>query len=235
MILLAGLGNPGTKYAANRHNIGFMAVDEIAARHGFSPWRKRFRGEISEGRLGSQKVLLLKPQTFMNESGRSVGEAMKFYKLAPEDVFVFHDELDLAPGKVRCKQGGGLAGHNGLKSIAAHIGKDFNRVRLGIGHPGNKSKVHSWVLKDFSKAERAWLDALVDAIGNYAGLLVDDDAASFQNKVHLAVNPDAETKPEKPEAPKKPAPKISAQQTREEKSGPFADALKKLFSKNSNA
>ena len=234
MILLAGLGNPGTKYAGNRHNIGFMVVDEIAARNGFSPWRKRFRGLVSEGRLGGQKVLLIKPQTYMNESGRSVGEAMKFFKLAPEDVYVLHDELDLAPGKVRCKQGGGLAGHNGLKSIAAHIGKDFNRVRLGIGHPGDKSKVHSWVLKNFSKSELGWLDRLIEGVGRHADLLADGDMASFQNKVHLAVNPEPVAKTAKPAKEKKPeTPK--KEQAAEEKSGPFADALKKLFSKNTNA
>jgi PTH1 family peptidyl-tRNA hydrolase len=230
MILFAGLGNPGAKYAGNRHNIGFMAVDEIARCHGFPAWRSKFGGEASEGRLGREKVLLLKPQTYMNESGRSVGEAVKFYKLDPEQVFVFHDELDLAAGKLRCKTGGGLAGHNGLRSIAAHIGPDFHRVRLGIGHPGNKGRVHSWVLKDFAKHDLDWLDPMITAIGRHGDLLASGENSQFQNKVHLAISPKIEAP--KPKKAKKPEP-AAAQTLKEssEKSGPLAAALKTLFSK----
>jgi PTH1 family peptidyl-tRNA hydrolase len=148
MQLWVGLGNPGANYALHRHNVGFMAVDVIAQMHGFSPWTKKFQGWVSEGRIGSEKVLLLKPETFMNESGRSIRAAVDFYKLAPEDVTVFHDELDLAPMKVKVKRGGGTAGHNGLRSTDAHIGPDFRRVRLGIGHPGHKDRVHGYVLSN---------------------------------------------------------------------------------------
>ena len=237
MIIFAGLGNPGSKYARNRHNIGFMAVDEIAHRHGFSPWRKRFGGEMAEGRLGSEKVLLLKPQTYMNESGRSVGEAAKFFKIAPEDVYVFHDELDLAPGKLRCKLGGGVAGHNGLRSISAQLGKDFQRVRMGIGHPGSKAKVLSHVLKDFAKDDQDWLEPMLRGVGEHAALLAEGNASSFQNKVHLRIHPEASEKPEK----KKPKQKASAKPDEpanietptvpktEEKAGPMASALKKIF------
>ncbi len=189
MKLIVGLGNPGGKYAANRHNIGFMAVDEIARRHGFSPWRRRFSGEVSEGRLGGGKVILLKPMTFMNESGRSLGEAMRFFRLAPEDVLVIHDELDLAPGKARIKSGGGHAGHNGLRSIIAHAGPDFCRLRLGIGHPGDKRLVQAHVLHDFGKAERAWLEPLIAAVADHADLLVEGDFSTFLNRVHAAVAP----------------------------------------------
>ncbi len=189
MLLLVGLGNPGSKYADNRHNIGFMAVDEIVRRHGFSPARKRFQGLVSEGRLGGEKVLALKPQTFMNESGRSVAEAARFYKIASEDIVVIHDELDLAPGKLRVKQGGGLAGHNGLRSLAAHVGKDFRRIRLGVGHPGDKGKVMGHVLRDFAKADDEWLDPLIDAIGEAAPLLANNDDAAFATKVALILKP----------------------------------------------
>ena len=160
MHIFVGLGNPGAKYAQNRHNIGFMALDEIASAHGFGPWKTRFQGLVSEGRFGSDKVVLIKPETFMNLSGQSVGEAMRFYKLAPDDITVFHDELDLAPGKCRAKLGGGHAGHNGLRSIHAHIGPDYHRIRLGIGHPGHKDAVARYVLNDFAKAEAGWLDDL---------------------------------------------------------------------------
>jgi len=187
MKLIAGLGNPGGKYAANRHNIGFMAVDEIARRHGFSPWRRRFSGQVAEGRLGGDKALLLKPSTYMNESGRSVGEAMRFFKLAPQDVIVIHDELDLAPGKLRLKSGGGHAGHNGLRSIIAHIGADYHRLRLGIGHPGDKRAVHGYVLRDFPKADRLWLEPLIAAVADEADLLAEGDFAGFLNRVHLAL------------------------------------------------
>ncbi|HHC28951.1 MAG TPA: aminoacyl-tRNA hydrolase, partial [Rhodobacterales bacterium] len=161
MKLFVGLGNPGAKYAHNRHNIGYMAVDRIAADHGFSPWRTKFQGQMCEGRLGADKIVLLKPETFMNLSGQSVGEAMRFFKLTPGDVTVFHDELDLAPGKLKLKQGGGHAGHNGLRSIHSHIGEAYGRVRLGIGHPGHKDRVAGYVLSDFAKADEGWLDDLL--------------------------------------------------------------------------
>jgi len=187
MRLFVGLGNPGAKYAHNRHNIGFMAVDEIARRHGFSPWRRRFQGETTEGSLDGERVVLLRPMTFMNESGRAVQEAAGFFKLADGEVTVFQDELELPPAKVRVKVGGGIAGHNGLRSISAHIGNDYRRVRLGIGHPGVKELVHGYVLSDFAKDERPWVAALCEAVAESAGLLTTDRDSTFQNKVHLAM------------------------------------------------
>ncbi len=182
MLLIVGLGNPGSRYAANRHNIGFMAVDEIVRRHCFSPWRQRFQGDVAEGRLDGEKTMALKPRTYMNESGRAVAEAMRFFKLRPEDVVVFHDELDLAPGKLRVKRGGGHAGHNGLRSIIAHIGPDFRRVRIGIGHPGDPARVTGYVLGDFAKSDREWTEPLLEAIGEAAPLLAtgrqDNDFAA---------------------------------------------------------
>ena len=189
MRLMVGLGNPGPKYQANRHNIGFMAVDEIVRRHGFSPWRKRFQGECAEGQIAGVKVLALKPATYMNESGRAVGEAMRFLKIAPEDVIVFHDELDIPAARVRVKLGGGHAGHNGLRSIDAHIGNNFQRVRLGIGHPGMKELVHAYVLHDFAKADQAWLEPLLDETARNADLLVEARADQFQNRIALALKP----------------------------------------------
>ncbi len=189
MFLIVGLGNPGTKYAGNRHNIGFMAVDEIVRRHGFSSWRKRFKGEVSEGTLGAEKVLVLKPLTFMNESGQSVGEAIRFLDLEPEKVIVIYDELDLEPGKVRVKLGGGAAGHNGIRSISSHISPYYVRVRLGIGHPGDKNLVYPHVLSDFAKSDKAWVEPLVEAVAEQAAYLIEGDYAKFQNKVHLALNP----------------------------------------------
>lgn len=200
MKLIAGLGNPGAKYARQRHNIGFMAVDAIASAHGFSPWRGKFQGEISEGRMGGEKVLLIKPQTFMNLSGQSVGEAMRFYKLTPEDVIVFHDELDLAPGKCRVKVGGGLAGHNGLRSLDQHIGNAFSRVRLGIGHPGHKDRVSPHVLGDFAKSDAGWLDDLLRGIADGAPQLVIGDAGKFMNAVALRTAPPRSS--DKPKTPK---------------------------------
>ena len=189
MQLIVGLGNPGSKYAGNRHNIGFMALDRIAEEHGFSPWKGKFQGAIAEGRLGSQKVMLLKPETFMNNSGQSVGEAMRFFKLAPEDVTVFHDEIDLAPGKVKVKSGGGHAGHNGLRSMHAHIGDSYARVRLGVGHPGRKEAVPGYVLNDFAKAEQDWLDDVLRGIADGAPHLAEGDAGRFMNAVALRVSP----------------------------------------------
>jgi PTH1 family peptidyl-tRNA hydrolase len=196
MQLWVGLGNPGAKYAANRHNIGFMAVDRIAEDHGFAPWRAKFQGQIAEGRLGTEKVLLLKPETFMNLSGQSVGEAMRFYKLTPEDITVFHDELDLAPGKVRLKQGGGHAGHNGLRSIHGHIGEAYARVRLGIGHPGHKDRVAGFVLSDFAKADQDWLDDLLRGIARGAPDLAAGEGPKFLNAI-------AQARPAKPKPPAK--------------------------------
>ncbi|WP_407528075.1 aminoacyl-tRNA hydrolase [Methylobacterium oryzisoli] len=187
MRLFVGLGNPGSRYAGNRHNIGFMALDAIARRHRAAPWRRKFQGEASEAVLGTERVLLLKPETYMNESGRSVAEAQRFYKVALDDVVVFHDELDLAPAKLRVKRGGGNAGHNGLRSITALCGNEYWRVRLGIGHPGDKALVHAYVLNDFAKAERPWVDDLCDAVADHAGVLAAGEDASFQNKVHLAM------------------------------------------------
>lgn len=189
MQLFVGLGNPGGKYAKNRHNIGFMALDQIASDHGFGPWKSKFQGQIAEGRLGGDKVLLLKPETFMNLSGQSVGEAMRFYKMEPGDVTVFHDELDLAPGKCRVKMGGGHAGHNGLRSIHAHIGEAYQRIRLGIGHPGRKDLVSAYVLHDFPKADDEWLNNLLWGISDGAAHLADGDTGKFQNAVALKTNP----------------------------------------------
>jgi len=188
MLLFVGLGNPGEKYARNRHNIGFMAVDAIAKRHGFPPWRRRFQGVAAEAPLGGERVQLLLPGTFMNESGRAVAEAMHFYKLPLSDVVVFHDELDLPPGKVRVKAGGGVAGHNGLRSITAHVGNDYRRVRIGIGHPGVKEMVYGYVLNDFAKSESGWVETLVDIVADNADLLARGQDSSFQNKVHLAMD-----------------------------------------------
>ncbi len=189
MKIFVGLGNPGAKYAQNRHNIGFMAVDRIAEDHGFAPWRAKFQALVSEGHLGREKVVLIKPQTFMNLSGQAVGEAMRFHKLTPDDVTVFHDELDLAPAKLRCKTGGGHAGHNGLRSIHAHIGETYHRVRLGIGHPGHKDRVAGYVLSDFAKADQDWLDDLMRGISDGAVALAEGDTAAFQNAVALRVAP----------------------------------------------
>ena len=187
MRLFVGLGNPGAKYANNRHNIGFMAVDEIARRQGFAHWRRRFQGATSEGTLEHEKVVLLRPATFMNESGRAVQEAANFFKLGAGEIIVFQDEIELPPAKVRVKVGGGIAGHNGLRSISAHIGNDYRRVRLGIGHPGVKELVHGHVLSDFAKSDRPWVEALCAAIADHAGLLASGRDSTVQNRVHLAM------------------------------------------------
>jgi len=187
MLLLVGLGNPGARYAGNRHNVGFLAVQEIAKRHGLGPWRRRFAGVACEGPLGGVRTLLLLPGTYMNESGRAVAEAAHFYKLSPADIAVFHDEIDLPPGKVRVKIGGGIAGHNGLRSISEHIGNDYRRVRIGVGHPGDKDMVQHYVLNDFAKSDRGWVEALIAIIGENADLIARGQDASFQNKVHLAM------------------------------------------------
>ena len=208
MKLIVGLGNPGSQYAGNRHNIGFMAVDRIAEDHGFSPWKSKFQGKISEGRLGSEKVLLLKPETFMNRSGQSVGEAMRFYKLEPGEVIVFHDELDLAPGRVKAKSGGGHAGHNGLRSIHGHLGEGYDRVRLGIGHPGRKDLVSHYVLHDFARADQDWLDDVLRGVSDGAAHLAAGDTGKFMNAVALRTAPPrSSTSPKpKPTAAEKIAP-----------------------------
>jgi PTH1 family peptidyl-tRNA hydrolase len=187
MQLLVGLGNPGARHAGNRHNIGFMTVEAIAKRHGIGPWRRRFQGVAAEGPIGGERALLLLPGTYMNESGRAVAEAAHFYKLPLTAITVFHDELDLPPGKVRVKTGGGIAGHNGLRSITEHIGNDYRRVRIGIGHPGVKELVHPYVLSDFAKSEREWVGVLTDVIADNAPLVARGEDAAFQNKVHLAM------------------------------------------------
>jgi len=219
MQIWAGLGNPGGTYSGHRHNIGFMAVEAIAAAHGFGPWRARFQSELAEGRIAGEKILLLKPQTFMNESGRAVGEAARYFKLGPEDVTVFHDELDLAPGRLRLRTGGGHAGHNGLRSIHAHLGAGYHRVRLGIGHPGDKSRVAGHVLHDFSAAERNWLDPLLDAIAKAAPKLAEGDGSGFMNSVALDIRPPAPASSPKAE-PAPPAPAAPAEP--EAPASPFA-------------
>jgi PTH1 family peptidyl-tRNA hydrolase len=187
MLLFVGLGNPGSQYVRNRHNIGFMAVEAITRRHGFSPWKRRFQGVTAEGSLGGERVLALLPGTFMNDSGRAVQEAAAFYKIPIGDIVVFQDEVELPPGKLRMKSGGGNAGHNGLRSITNHMGNDYRRVRLGIGHPGVKELVHGHVLSDFSKADMEWVEVLREAIADNAELIARGQDATFQNKVHLAL------------------------------------------------
>jgi len=184
MKLFIGLGNPGQDYVFNRHNVGFMAVDAIAANHGFSDWRKRFNGLLSEGKLGTERVMLLKPQTFMNASGQSAGEAMRFYKLDPGDVVVFHDELDLAPGKIRVKTGGGVAGHNGLRSMSAHLGNEYVRVRIGIGHPGSTAQVVSYVLKKAPAAEQMLIDAAILNARTHIADIVHGQFQKVMNSLH---------------------------------------------------
>ncbi|MCY6379547.1 aminoacyl-tRNA hydrolase [Hoeflea prorocentri] len=233
MLVIAGLGNPGPRYAKQRHNIGFMAADAIARRHSFSGWSKKFKGEISEGTIADEKILIIKPQTFMNLSGESVGEAMRFYKLSPSDLIVIYDELDLQPGKVRIKTGGGAGGHNGIKSIDAHCGKDYRRLRLGIGHPGAKERVSGHVLGDFAKADGDWVDPLLDAVADNVTMLISGDDAGFLNKISLATGNGAHPKPTgnkktgkgkshiRAARPSKPAAPPA--------SGPMAGMLKKLF------
>ena len=185
MQLFVGLGNPGQQYKMNRHNIGFMAVDEIANSNSFGPWRSKFQGLFCEGRLGNHKVIILKPSTFMNLSGQSVGEMARFYKINSQDITVFHDELDLTPGKCRFKLSGGHAGHNGLKSIHSHIGENYKRIRLGIGHPGQKDMVSKYVLENFSKKEQQWLEKLLKKIAAEAAHLANDDSEKFISKTSL--------------------------------------------------
>lgn len=232
MLILVGLGNPGPKYARNRHNIGFMAVDAIHRHFRFGPWRQRFQADTAEGTLGGQKCLLLKPLTYMNKSGQAVGEAATFYKVAITDVLVIHDEVDLPPGKFRMKTGGGSGGHNGLRSITSAIGDGFRRLRIGVGHPGQKELVPGYVLHDFAKADSAWIDPLIDAIAEYAPLLAEGKDSTFGNRIHekLALpgqgkkDKDSKAVSKKPEAISEAAP--PAEPTAP--AGPFAN-LKKLF------
>jgi len=232
MLLVAGLGNPGPDYAGHRHNVGFMAVDLIQRRHGFGPWRRRFHADVAEGTLGGEKVLLLKPLTYMNESGRSVGEAMRFYKLAPADVLVIHDEVDLPPGKMRMKTGGGSAGHNGLRSITGAIGDGYRRLRIGVGHPGVKEMVPRFVLHDFAKVDREWLEPLLEAIADQAALLAEGKDGTFSNRIHEVLGADRKAapkaaketpRPEKKDGAPPPAPPPAKAE------GPFARGLRKLF------
>lgn len=250
MQIIAGLGNPGAQYAGNRHNIGFMAVDAIQRLPGFSPWAKKFKALISEGELAGDKILLIKPQTFMNLSGEAVGEAMRFYKLAPGDIVTIYDELDLPPGRARIKTGGGHGGHNGVKSLDAHCGKEYRRLRLGIGHPGSKEQVHNHVLGDFAKSDRVWLEPLLDALADNAAMLVKGEDSQLLNKLALAVGVKSEvekSKPEKAKAEKpsaenqpaapKPAGKSHIRQARGGSqpklptTGPMAEMLKRMFGK----
>ena len=235
MMFIVGLGNPGGQYSGNRHNIGFMAVDAIHDEHGFGTWSKKHSALVSEGRLGSEKVLLIKPQTFMNESGKAVGDALRFYKAEPSQLVVLHDELDLPPGKVRIKTGGGNGGHNGLRSIDAHVGKDYRRIRLGIGHPGHKDRVSGYVLSDFAKADRDWLDPLIESIARNADLIAKDEDAMLMNR--LSIQTDSNEPPGAKGSDKaKPKGQSHIRQARQnvskpEPRGPMAEMLKKLLGK----
>ncbi|WP_113261778.1 aminoacyl-tRNA hydrolase [Agrobacterium cavarae] len=236
MIIIAGLGNPGNQYAGNRHNIGFMAVDALQRLPSFTPWSRKFKAEISEGEIAGEKILLMKPLTFMNLSGESVGEAMRFYKLAPGDIIAIHDELDLPVGRARIKTGGGHGGHNGLKSLDAHCGKEYRRLRLGIGHPGDKDRVHGHVLGDFAKADKAWLDPMLDAIADNAAMLVKGEESQLMNKLALATGTKADV--EKPAKAAKPAAQSHIHQARNHaqpkklpETGPMAEMLKRMFGK----
>ncbi len=238
MHLIAGLGNPGEKYRHNRHNVGFMAIDEIATRHGFPPFRQKFQGLVAEGTIGQHKVLLLKPQTFMNSSGDSVQQAAQFYKLGPADLTVFYDEIDLAPGRVRVKRGGGTGGHNGLRSIDPQIGNAYRRVRIGVGHPGHKDAVMPHVLGDFSKADREWLAPLLEAIAANVVLLLDGDDNTYMNRLAIAVQGDAADRPQRPPKDDEQRGKgqshirqarPKARQVEVPETGPMAAMLKKMF------
>jgi PTH1 family peptidyl-tRNA hydrolase len=228
MLLIVGLGNPGAEYARHRHNVGFVAVDAIHRRHGFGPWRARFHGQVSEGTLGGVKTLLLKPETYMNDSGRAVAAAMQFYKLKPSDVVVIHDEVDLPPGKTRIKAGGGSAGHNGLRSVTGHIGNDYRRLRIGVGHPGVKEMVPNHVLRDFAKVDAEWLNPLIDAIAEYAPLLAEGKDRTFANRLHEATG-DTEEKPKESRQNDTSAVKATPAAKKPEDEGPLARGLRRLF------
>lgn len=231
VFLVVGLGNPGSQYAGNRHNIGFMAADVLVRRHCFGPWKSKFQGEICEGSIGGDKVLILKPLTYMNLSGQSVAAAARFLKIPVEDVVVLHDELDIAPGRVKLKRGGGAGGHNGLKSIDSHLGQGYRRLRMGIGHPGDRDLVTGYVLHDFAKADQAWLVPALDAVADSFAMLLAGDDAGFMNKVAHLTAPPKPAKSAKPvetgaapvsDSPPPPGPPSS---------GSLADALKAAFSK----
>jgi PTH1 family peptidyl-tRNA hydrolase len=237
MLLIVGLGNPGVKHARHRHNVGFMAVDAIHRRHGFGPWRKRFQAEVAEGSLAGEKCLLIKPQTYMNRSGQAVGEAAGFFKRPPGDILVIHDEVDLPPGKIRMKIGGGVAGHNGLKSIGAAIGGDFRRLRIGVGHPGAKERVPGYVLHDFAKADAEWLPSLLDAIADHAPLLAEGKDSTFANRLHEATKPVADGKGEEADKAAGAKQKSSPGQgplpkPAEHRDGPLARGLRRLFGRD---
>lgn len=229
MLIIAGLGNPGSKYAAHRHNIGFMAADEIVRRHSFGPWKNKFNAEISDGKLNGEKALVVKPQTFMNESGQAVGEILRFYKEDLSNLVVIYDELDLPAAKLRIKTGGGSGGHNGIKSIDAHCGKEYRRMRLGIGHPGIREKVSGHVLGDFAKADKEWLDKMLQAIADNAPLLANGKDSSFMNKVTLDINQKKDEPKSKAKAQSHVRQARSPKLKDTPKSGPMADMLKKLF------
>lgn len=233
MKLLVGLGNPGERYARNRHNVGFMAVERIAERHRIGPWKRKFQGYAADGEIAGQRVLLLKPDTYMNESGRSVGEAARFLKIPLADIIVLYDEIDLAPGKLKVKTGGGNAGHNGLRSISQHVGNDYQRVRIGVGHPGDKALVANYVLADFAKAEAEWLEPLLDAIADSAGRLATGDAARFLTDVARKVGAASEAAesaspgPAVPGAATKPAARHPAGERDAKRRGALAANLEK--------
>jgi PTH1 family peptidyl-tRNA hydrolase len=238
MKLFVGLGNPGAQYARQRHNVGFMALDKIVDAHGLGAWRKRFQGETVEGTLDGERVVLLKPTTYMNDSGRSVGEAARFLKISVEDIYVFHDEIDLAPGKLKVKVGGGNAGHNGLRSITAHLGNDYLRVRIGVGHPGSKDAVAHYVLHDFAKVEYGWLDPLLDAVADAAPYLAKGDSARFLSQVALKTRADDAPDEPEPPPPKKPerAPRNPhpAGERAGKRAGALAENLKKWLAGRGN-
>ena len=223
MKLIVGLGNPGAKYARNRHNIGFMALDRIAEDHDFGPWKGKHQGSISEGRFGADRAVLLQPDTFMNNSGLSVQAALRFYKLEPVDLIVLHDEIDLAPGKVKFKIAGGHAGHNGLRSVHAHVGAEYGRVRLGVGHPGHKDRVPSYVLHDFAKADENWLDDVLRGVSDGAPYLATGDGAKFMNAVSMRVAP---ARPSTGTKPRTTAPQKAAEDVPDDRS-----TLQKLMAK----
>lgn len=233
MLLVVGLGNPGPEYARNRHNIGFMAADELVRRHSFGPWRAKFHGEVAEGMIGGEKVLLLKPFTFMNLSGQSVGQAARFHKIPVEDIIVVHDELDVVPGKLRVKRGGGAGGHNGLKSIDQHLGQNYRRIRLGIGHPGDKNRVAGYVLHDFAKVDQVWLEPLLDAVAQSFPLLVAGDEAGFMNRVSVLTAPakakPTESKKDKPAPEAKPP--VAVEIKKEGPSTSIIEALRAALSR----
>jgi PTH1 family peptidyl-tRNA hydrolase len=228
MLLVVGLGNPGPDYARNRHNIGFMAADVLVRRHSFGPWRAKFQGEMAEGMIGGRKVLILKPNTYMNLSGQSVAACARFMKIPVEDIVVIHDELDVAPGRLKIKRGGGSGGHNGLKSIDAHLGQNYRRLRLGIGHPGHKDLVSGYVLHDFAKGDEAWLIPLLDGVADFFDLVVAGDDAGFATKVAQKLAP---PKPKADKTAAEPVPPPQSPPPAPFAGGSLADAFKAALHK----